>query len=214
VKTTNKRKFPRTVSASPACVLIAAVTIALTGASRSQETISKEEYAKRQKGLIAAIAAMEAEETRQSVADTQRKVAQGNDAALDAQMARSLEGGSKLASDSPTVAKAKTEIAARETRIRKGASAQVVAQLDAPPGGVPIKGNGPAPGAAPISAADRDKARNKKAPKSKQVEILSQGGCTFNSKANLVVFEKDVVVKHPQFDLVSVDDGFVSIVQR
>ena len=105
------------------------------------------------------------------------------------------------------VAKAKSEIAAREARISRGAPAAVAAALapappGAPTGGIPIEGNGQrAPGAKPIPQAERDKARSN-GEADKEVEILAQGGSTFDSKANLVVFEQDVVVKHPQFDLV------------
>jgi lipopolysaccharide transport protein LptA len=81
----------------------------------------------------------------------------------------------------------------------------VVALLDpqnAPPGAVPVEGKGPAPGAKPVPQAEIDKARSKKGEEKKEVEIFAQGGSVFNSKANLVVFDTNVVVKHPAFDLV------------
>ena len=37
--------------------------------------------------------------------------------------------------------------------------------------------------------------------KVKQVEILAQGGSSFNKAANYIVFDDDVIVNHPQFDL-------------
>ncbi|MFT4550729.1 MAG: lipopolysaccharide transport protein LptA [Verrucomicrobiales bacterium] len=181
-----------------------ALSLLLPGLAHAQGTISKEEYSARQKGLLAAIAAMEAEEARQLAADKVRQKAQVETAEQDAARDALLRESPRLAADSASVAKAKSEIAAREARVRKDMPASIVAMLDVgtPAGGVPVEGNGPAPGAKPMSVAEREASREKKKGEDKEVEIFAQGGCTFNSKANLVVFERDVVVNHPQFDLV------------
>jgi lipopolysaccharide transport protein LptA len=181
------------------------VNLALAPAdSLAQAAVSEEEYAKRQQGLIEAIAAMEAAEARQKLADQNLEAAKEKNLPLNAEMERAIRDGAGLAEESAPVAKAKSEIVAREARLRRGAPAAVVAALappGAPAGGVPVEGNGPAPGSKPVPQAERDKARGKGEAK-KEVEILAQGGSTFDSKANLVVFEQDVVVNHPQFDLV------------
>lgn len=203
----------KTRSQQPIRRLAACVFAALAGSfllpptsALAQAAVTKEEYAKRQQSLIEAIAAMEAAEARQKAAGEQLQETQVKNVPLNAEMERAIEEGAGLASESAPVAKAKSEIAAREARLSRGAPAAVAAALapvppGAPTGGIPIEGNGPAPGAKPIPQAERDKARSN-GEANKEVEILAQGGSTFDSKANLVVFEQDVVVKHPQFDLV------------
>ena len=203
----------KTRSQQPIRRLAACVFAALAGSfllpptsALAQAAVTKEEYAKRQQSLIEAIAAMEAAEARQKAAGEKLEETQVKNVPLNAEMERAIEAGAGLASESEPVAKAKSEIAAREARISRGAPAAVAAAFapappGAPTGGIPIEGNGPAPGAKPIPQAERDKARSNGGA-DKEVEILAQGGSTFDSKANLVVFEQDVVVKHPQFDLV------------
>ncbi|MGI9239689.1 MAG: LptA/OstA family protein [Verrucomicrobiales bacterium] len=179
-------------------------SISLTFEGVAQQGVSKEEYEKRQQGLIEAIAAMEAEQARQLASKKALDDAKEKNRPLNAKMEQALEENQGQASESATVTKAKSEIAAREARIRKGAPAVVAAALappGAPSGGVPVEGNGPAPGAKPVPQAEREKSRQSGG-RTKEVEILAQGGSTFDSKANLVVFEQDVIVNHPQFDLV------------
>ena len=54
----------------------------------------------------------------------------------------------------------------------------------------------------PVPGAERKKPNAKKKEEPKEIEIEAQGGSTFNSKANLVVFEKEVKVNDPRFDLI------------
>ena len=144
---------------------------------------------------------MEAAEATAKAAETKLDSELKKNAPLAAERDRTLSSGAKLAVDSAAVTKARASIAAREARAKIGAPAEVVAMLDLPAGGVPVEGNGPKPGAKPISQAEID-ARKKKKSAEQEVEIVCDGGVTFDSKANLVVFEKNVVVNHPQFDLV------------
>lgn len=201
MKTSKQAVNPGRQIRIPAASLAAILGLVLTATGFAQKTISKEEYEKRQAGLMEAIAAMEAAEARESAANAKLKEEQKKQAPLNAEMERAISAAPAQAEDSATIAKAKAAIAARETRIRRTSPPEVVALLDGPPkGGIPVQGNGPQPGAKPKSQADRD--AKKKKDEAEEVEILSQAGCTFDSKANLVVFEDEVVVKHPQFDLV------------
>ena len=180
-----------------------AILVTLGVTAGAQKTISKEEYERRQEGLMKAIAAMEAAEAREAAANARLKQQQADKAALNEKMERAISAAPALADDSVTIARAKSDIAARDARIRRESPRDVVALLDDPPaGGVPVAGSGPQPGAKPKPVIESQGAKKKKEEEKEEVEILSQAGCTFDSKANLVVFEEDVVVKHPQFDLI------------
>ena len=185
-------------------ILITAFLLPAAGAL-AQEGITKEEYAKRQAGLLEAIAKMEAEEARQKAAAAKLEAERAKIAAPEAARQRVLDDAPKLAADSATIAKAEAANAAREARILRDASPELKAKLaasKAPGGGVPVEGNGPAPGARPIPIADRVPPKSKRGePEPKETEIVAQGGSTFNSKANLVVFEQDVKVNDHRFDL-------------
>ncbi len=204
-----KTQFPQLVSRQllgcAAASLALAWVLFFPAEAIAQKPISKEEYAKRQQGLIEAIAAMEAEQARQLAGRDALDISKEKNRPLNEKMERALEDGAAQVGESAPIARAKSEIAARDGRLSRGSPAAVVAALAPPPGapsgGVPIEGNGPAPGAKPIPQAEREQARKSGKP-TKEVEILAQGGSTFDSKANLVVFEQDVVVNHPQFDLV------------
>ena len=125
------------------CVLVALVNLALAPAdSLAQAAVTEEEYAKRQQGLIEAIAAMEAAEARQKLADQNLEAAKEKNLPLNAEMERAIRDGAGLAEESAPVAKAKSEIVAREARLRRGAPAAVVAALappGAPAGGAPSR---------------------------------------------------------------------------
>jgi len=195
VNTTDPTMFSHKVRACCAAVLVTLVWPMAGSFAFAQEAVSEEEYARRQQGLLEAIAKMEAEEVRQSAADASREAAQADNAKLVAGRQRVLDDAPRPAATDAALAQAAAGGAAREA---------LLAQLDppgAPLGGVPVEGNGPAPGAKPIPLAEREKARPKKVEEKREVEILAQGGSTFNKAANLVVFEREVTVNHPQFDL-------------
>jgi len=175
--------------------LVALLLLVSLPFSASAQELTPAQYRANQEKLRAAIAAMEKEEARQksgaATLDAKREAA----AAKVANRGLILESGDKLAAEDPAIARSRAQIAAREERIRRDASPEMLVQLD-PPKGVPVKGNGPAPGAKPAPAS-----ANKKPEKKKEIQIYGDGGATFNSKANMIVFEENVRVSHPGFEL-------------
>ena len=137
---------------------------------------------------------MEAEQDRQRSGAAALDLKREKAAIGDASRTRVLNSSDRLNAEDPDVAKSRAKIAEREARIRREASPEMLVMLDPPPRGVPIEGNGPTPGAKPAPVKEKKTER-------KEIEIYATGGSTFNSKANLIVFEEEVVVSHPQFEL-------------
>ena len=193
----NYQKRISSINVSALALLITLVFSAAPAALA--QGISEAEYEKRQQGLLDAIAAMEAAEAKATSSTTALEAELEKNAPNIAAREKTITESAGLAVPSPTITKAEKSIAAREARAKVGAPPEVAAMLDAPPVTAVVQGGGPKPGAKPVPQAELD-AEKKGQPK--EVEILAESGCTFDSKANLVVFEKDVVVNHPQFDLV------------